>query len=410
VSSIQRKALILKLTIYVTAIFGAYYFGTSLVPEAKTYRLLADVLNDFAISLDVLSPFFNTLNSNASLPHGTGSVIRLTALCVGACCRALCGIAAGGSKAALTLHFASGGDIHGDVGDLSAKDGSKETVLALLGTLVMSSFIRFDHAVSERPSQCGTMVIPYLNTPTSTYLALTVLLVAHLSANWMAVSGVCLRSLNRRRVALLWHARFDASHLSPASISSHEGIFFRSNVVSECSSSGGSVIRCHIVTSSSSLKSWCALSTPAGSHGERQDIVRLDDAVILHIAAMLTSEKFMLWVPNLSRQPIKQVSCICITLRPGYSNADILKAWLVATEFARMKTLSVHSAVSAARGLEDAYEEVSKSMSGFLQELKGYGWDMDSGLLVPGTPLPLHLNIEDTTDTADGLLETKKIR
>ncbi len=52
--------------------------------------------------------------------------------------RALCGFAAGGSKAALTMHFAqpANGSRQGDIGDLSAKDGSKETVLALVGMLV----------------------------------------------------------------------------------------------------------------------------------------------------------------------------------------------------------------------------------------------------------------------------------
>jgi hypothetical protein len=68
-----------------------------------------------------------------------GSGIRITALCLSGSSRALCGIVAGGSKAAVTMHFASDSVIgSGDIGDLNAKDGSKETVLALMGLLVRS--------------------------------------------------------------------------------------------------------------------------------------------------------------------------------------------------------------------------------------------------------------------------------
>ena len=121
------------------AIVGGYYLGTSLTPEAKTYRLLADILNDAAIISDTLSPYlaFVTLSAQYPFVHpGTNSSLRVVALCLSGAFRALCGAVAGGSKAALTVHFATDGQRPGDVGDLSAKDGSKETVLALLGMLV----------------------------------------------------------------------------------------------------------------------------------------------------------------------------------------------------------------------------------------------------------------------------------
>ena len=66
--------------------------------------------------------------------------MRVASLCLSGAFRALCGVVAGGSKTALTVHFASSGRIPGDIGDLNAKDASKETVLALLGMLV--SFYR----------------------------------------------------------------------------------------------------------------------------------------------------------------------------------------------------------------------------------------------------------------------------
>lgn len=68
--------------------------------------------------------------------HGNGSSLRIASLCLSGAFRALCGVVAGGSKTALTVHFATSGRIPGDIGDLNAKDASKETVLALLGMLV----------------------------------------------------------------------------------------------------------------------------------------------------------------------------------------------------------------------------------------------------------------------------------
>ena len=125
------------------AIASGYYLGTSLSPEAKTYRLLADVLNDAAIITDTLSPHLATLSLSPRFPFlvptpaaGAASPLRIVALCASGALRALCGAVAGGSKAALTVHFASAGVRPGDLGDLNAKDGSKETVLALLGMLV----------------------------------------------------------------------------------------------------------------------------------------------------------------------------------------------------------------------------------------------------------------------------------
>ena len=58
--------------------------------------------------------------------------VRLFSLCISGSLRALCGVAAGGAKASLSVHFAKANNI----GDLNAKDSSQETVIGLLGMLV----------------------------------------------------------------------------------------------------------------------------------------------------------------------------------------------------------------------------------------------------------------------------------
>ncbi|KAE9384108.1 DUF647-domain-containing protein, partial [Gymnopus androsaceus JB14] len=178
-----------------TTIVGAFFFGSSLFPEAKTYRFLTDLLNDAAIIIDTLSPLLASLYDAyapqiaTSLPFLPPTVpLRVYTLCLSASLRSLCGIAAGGSKNAIKMHFATPSEGTGDVGDLDAKDSSKETVLALLGMLI------------------GTLTVPYLTTPSLTYAVLFVMVFLHLLINYLAVRGVIFRTLNRQRACLAWMA------------------------------------------------------------------------------------------------------------------------------------------------------------------------------------------------------------
>jgi Vitamin B6 photo-protection and homoeostasis len=62
--------------------------------------------------------------------------LRIVALCLSGSLRSLCSIAAGGSKTAISSHFATPLTGRGDLGDLNAKESSLETVLCLVGMLV----------------------------------------------------------------------------------------------------------------------------------------------------------------------------------------------------------------------------------------------------------------------------------
>lgn len=94
-----------------------------------------------AIVFDVLSPQLDKLVCTLT-GRDFGSGVRTTTLCLSGVSRALCGIVAGGSKAAVSMHFASDSIIgSGDIGDLNAKDSSKETVLELVGLLVRTRVV-----------------------------------------------------------------------------------------------------------------------------------------------------------------------------------------------------------------------------------------------------------------------------
>jgi hypothetical protein len=82
----------------IATILFAHKLGTALEPECKMYRLAADVFNDAAMILDCLSPAF---------PKS----FRVMLLSLSSILRALCGVAAGSSKASLSAHFATQGNL-----------------------------------------------------------------------------------------------------------------------------------------------------------------------------------------------------------------------------------------------------------------------------------------------------------
>ncbi|CAG5123515.1 unnamed protein product [Candidula unifasciata] len=91
-------------------ILFAWSKGTGLDCDAKRWRLFADVLNDFAFFLDIMSPAF-------------GSYFTLV-VCASGICRSIVGVAGGATRAALTQHQAR----RNNMADVSAKDGSQTLV------------------------------------------------------------------------------------------------------------------------------------------------------------------------------------------------------------------------------------------------------------------------------------------
>jgi hypothetical protein len=78
------------------------------------YRLAADFFNDTAMILDCLSPAFP-------------KPIRVIVLSFSSILRALCGVAAGSSKASLSAHFAKWGNL-GELNAVSLHDCPVKTL------------------------------------------------------------------------------------------------------------------------------------------------------------------------------------------------------------------------------------------------------------------------------------------
>ncbi|CAI2729466.1 unnamed protein product [Schistosoma spindalis] len=99
-------------------ILFAGYHGIKLDCDCKFWRFVADILNDCALFLELISPLFNDLFTPL--------------LCLANVLKSLVGVAGSATRAAIVQHQA----IHNNLADVSAKDGSQETLSNLLAWLL----------------------------------------------------------------------------------------------------------------------------------------------------------------------------------------------------------------------------------------------------------------------------------
>ncbi|KAI8470668.1 MAG: vitamin B6 photo-protection and homoeostasis-domain-containing protein [Monoraphidium minutum] len=140
---------------------------------SKQWRLFADVANDAAMAIDLASP----LVPGAFLPLA----------CLGSLARAMVGVAAGATHAALTQHFAGGGaGAGGAAADLTAKADSRERAINIVGSVVGMGVT---HLIADRAGLA--------------WLVFVVLTALHVWANVRAMRCLVLTSLNVPRIELL---------------------------------------------------------------------------------------------------------------------------------------------------------------------------------------------------------------
>ncbi|CAO1600999.1 hypothetical protein XANCAGTX0491_004669 [Xanthoria calcicola] len=317
----------------IATIVFADRLGTSLEPECKMYRLAADVFNDAAMLLDCLSP---------ALPRGP----RVLLLSSSSMLRALCGVAAGSSKASLSAHFAKWGNL----GELNAKDSSQETVISLLGMLA------------------GSVVVSYVSSPISTWTCLVLLLSIHLAMNRAAVRAVTMHSLNRQRANLVTSTLIDQDRImTPQEVSMQERIFEWDGVLRWRSSSPFAAARIGL-----SLRELLASLAPAH---ERTGSIRDTEARLTRLIRLYGQEEFLVWYDAPERLGH-------ITLKEGAAAESQLKAWVLVLWTAHRH----HAAGADATGavFETSLEvhrrtlqELSSRWSDYSSRLRSAGWDLD---------------------------------
>lgn len=156
-----------------TVVF-AWKFGSTLEPECKKFRFAADLVNDAAMLFECFSPWF---------PFSKPLTISM--LCMSGLLKSICGVMAGGSRAALTLHFTQ--PDRGSVADVNAKDQSQETVISLMGTIAGSLVVGI--VTGEGPFMWSVLLT---------------LIFIHLYTNYQAVRSVIMTTMNRQRTNLIF--------------------------------------------------------------------------------------------------------------------------------------------------------------------------------------------------------------
>lgn len=335
----------------VATILFAWRFGTSLEPECKMYRLLADILNDFAFVLDCLSPAF---------PKN----VRVLVLSFSSVLRALCGVAAGSAKASLSAHFARWGNL----GELNAKDSSQETVISLMGMLA------------------GSLVVQRITSPVATWTTLILLLSIHLEMNRRAVRAVSMRTLNRQRANLVYHSLCRGHVPSPEEVSARERIFDRPGVLR-------AVDDCILgyCTFGASLSSYFStISAPHSTTGS----TRLPSSALLKLLQPFADEKYLLWYDPVSLS--KQIQ-VHVALKQGASQRDQLAAWwhaLALAEASVRGTEADNDKVTGMSLLDRTMSDVSSLMAKHAKALGDAGWDLSTAALETGSNTRLAVRSE----------------
>ncbi|CAH9101110.1 unnamed protein product [Cuscuta europaea] len=178
------------LTGMVGGILFTFYQGSNLDSNAKMWRLVADLMNDLGMLMDLLSPL---------IPSAF-----LFILCLGSLSRSFTGVASGATRAALTQHFA----LQDNAADISAKEGSQETVATMIGMAlgILLARITTGHSIAIW----------------TVFLSLTVF---HMYANYKAVCCLSLTTMNCERTSILLLHFFETGQVSsPNQVSSMENI------------------------------------------------------------------------------------------------------------------------------------------------------------------------------------------
>ncbi|XP_021771309.1 protein root UVB sensitive 3-like isoform X2 [Chenopodium quinoa] len=171
-------------------ILFTFYQGSNLDSNAKMWRLVADLLNDLGMLMDLISPLFPSA--------------FVFILCLGSLSRSFTGVASGATRAALTQHFA----LQNNAADISAKEGSQETVATMAGMVLGMCLAHVTRGYS--------LAIWF------SFLSLTMF---HMYANYKAVRCLSLKALNGERTSLLLqHFMKTGQVLSAEKVSTEEQV------------------------------------------------------------------------------------------------------------------------------------------------------------------------------------------
>ncbi len=159
-----------------TGIVGRIAFGflhaADLDCESKRFRIVADLLNDAAILLDIVGA--TVVPSQLFVP----------CVCVASLFRAIVGVAGPATKAAVSVHQARANN----VADLIRADAAQETAVNLVGVCL------------------SMLLVPAVTSNAAVWTVVLLAIAVHLWANVRAMSVVAFETFNRQRLAICMDA------------------------------------------------------------------------------------------------------------------------------------------------------------------------------------------------------------
>lgn len=160
-----------------TGLAWSWGLGHSMDVSPKFFRLVADIANDVALTVELLAPL-------------AGPEWFLPIICIANALRAVCGVSAGCTRTIITAHFAR----DNNSADVSAKEASQETAVTLAGIVAGSALLApLDESESLR------------------WLAFAVLTIVHVWANARAVAALRFSSMDPNRLELAMDRAMDSA-------------------------------------------------------------------------------------------------------------------------------------------------------------------------------------------------------
>ncbi|CAL1587668.1 unnamed protein product [Knipowitschia caucasica] len=287
-------------------ILFAWKKGTKLDSEAKKWRLFADFLNDVALFMEILAPFFPTF--------------FLWIVCTAGVFKSIVGVAGGATRAALTVHQAR----RDNMADISAKDGSQETLVNLAGLLV------------------SLLLIPLVtDNPPLTLLLFSLFTVLHLVANFKAVRSVVMETFNEERLQVVW-----------------------TNFVQT-----GKILTPREANAVEPLLNWCSGTVPVRLGVKLQEL-RLSAEHFQRLTQAVQQRRFLIAVRD---------GCVFVVLLIGASVTDELQSMCQCLSLRNLMTQ--RHTYDQWQLLEQSRQQLDKHFPSFLKSLENTQWETHRNLL-----------------------------
>lgn len=296
-------------------ILFAWRKGSKLDSEAKKWRLFADVLNDIAMFMEILAPYFPAFFT--------------LIVCTAGIFKSIVGVAGGATRAALTVHQAR----RDNMADISAKDGSQETLVNLAGLLV------------------SLILIPLVtDNPVLTLSLFFLFTILHLFANYKAVRSVVMETFNEARLSIVLQQYLrDKRILNPLEANQREPVFLE-----------------------------FGKAVPVRLGVRLQEVVQSPDE--LSLALKGNNRPYLLGIRN---------GCVCVCLGPEASVHDEIRAmcqavWLssmLSPKTSKESTCSSPKQQSQWEMVHESHKLMDIIFNPFLKGVEAAGWDIKRTLL-----------------------------